>query len=65
MTADAERRALLAISALTVLSGAGQAGAAGAVAIGVKRGVFSPLALTVASFDALSGALALRHLMRR
>lgn len=33
-------------------------GAAGAVTIGVRRGVFSPLALAVASFDFLSGVLA-------
>jgi hypothetical protein len=43
-------------------------GASGAVGLGVKRGVFSPLALTVASFDFLSGAVALgywRRLRRR
>lgn len=33
-------------------------GAFGAVALGVRRGVFSPLALLVAGFDLLSGALA-------
>jgi hypothetical protein len=33
-------------------------GAAGAVAIGVRRSVFSPLALLVASFDFASGLLA-------
>lgn len=43
-------------------------GAAGAVAIGVRRGVFSPLALGVAAFDFASGLLALdyrRRLRRR
>lgn len=39
--------------------------AAGAVGLGVKRGVFSRVALLVAGFDALSGALAIRQLMRR
>jgi hypothetical protein len=32
-------------------------GAAAAVAIGVRRGIFSPLALVVAGFDFLSGIL--------
>ncbi len=120
--ADAERRALLAISALTVASGAGQAaapgmvlnvlgaersattdqlfatvgmfmvcvgaglghglarrsrapepvlwaaaqkaGACAAVGIGVRRGVFSPLALGVAAFDGASGLLALDYWRR-
>jgi hypothetical protein len=39
-------------------------GASGAVGLGVKRGVFSPLALTVAGFDFLSGALALGYWRR-
>lgn len=39
-------------------------GAAGAVGLGVARGVFSPIALCVAGFDALSGLLALRYLRR-
>jgi hypothetical protein len=39
-------------------------GASGAVGLGVKRGVFSPLALTVASFDFLSGALAFGYWRR-
>lgn len=34
-------------------------GAAVAVGLGVQRGLFAPLALTVASFDLLSGILAL------
>src|SRR3954466_316071 len=41
-----------------LLWGGGQkVGASAAVGLGVKRGVFSPLALTVAGFDLLSGAL--------
>jgi hypothetical protein len=124
-TREWERRALMAVSALTVASGAGQvlmpqrtleamctendpttrhlfgtvgmfmvamgvtlldgllrrteeswvvawaagqkAGAATAVSIGVRRGVFSPVALVVAAFDALSAVLALdycRHMRR-
>jgi hypothetical protein len=39
-------------------------GASGAVGLGVKRGVFSPLALGVAAFDFLSGALALAYWRR-
>jgi hypothetical protein len=39
-------------------------GAAGAVAIGVRRSVFSPRALLVASFDFGSGLLALDYLRR-
>jgi hypothetical protein len=39
-------------------------GAAGAVAIGVKRRIFAPLALAVASFDLLSGLLALDYWRR-
>lgn len=35
-----------------------KAGAAVAVTIGVRRGVFSPVALAVAGFDAVSGLLA-------
>jgi hypothetical protein len=39
-------------------------GAAGAVAIGVRRSVFSPRALLVAGFDFCSGLLALDYLRR-
>jgi hypothetical protein len=39
-------------------------GSAGAMTLGVKRSVFSPLALLVASFDFLSGVLALRYWRR-
>ncbi len=39
-------------------------GAAGAVAIGVRRSVFSPLALLVASFDFASGVLAVDYWRR-
>ncbi len=39
-------------------------GAAGAVAIGVRRSVFSPRALLVAGFDFGSGLLALDYLRR-
>lgn len=39
-------------------------GAAGAVGLGVRRGIFSPLALLVASFDALSGLLAFDYWRR-
>jgi hypothetical protein len=39
-------------------------GAAGAVAIGVRRSVFSPRALLVAGFDFASGLLALDYLRR-
>jgi hypothetical protein len=39
-------------------------GAAGAVAVGVRRGVFSPLALGVAAFDFASGLLALDYRRR-
>lgn len=123
MTEETERKALLAVAALTVVSGAGQAvapgrlleplqvqdtpatrqlfgtvgmfmvivggllfgalrradpprdvlawaslqklGAAGAVALGVRRAVFSPRALLVAGFDFGSGLLALDYLRRR
>jgi hypothetical protein len=34
-------------------------GASGAVLIGVRRGVFSPLALSVASYDLFNGGLSL------
>lgn len=121
-TRERERKALIAVSALTVASGAGQvllpqgtlaamraesdpttrhlfgtvgmfmvavggtlldgllrrseeswvvawaagqkAGAATAVGIGVRRGVFSPVALVVAGFDALSAALAFDYWRR-
>jgi hypothetical protein len=39
-------------------------GASGAVGLGVKRGVFAPLALGVAGFDLLSGVLALAYWRR-
>jgi hypothetical protein len=39
-------------------------GASGAVALGVRRSVFSPLALLVASFDFASGVLALDYRRR-
>jgi hypothetical protein len=41
-----------------------KAGASGTVGLGVRRGVFSPLALVVAGFDALSGLLALDYWRR-
>jgi hypothetical protein len=48
-----------------LLWAAGQkVGAAGAVGLGVRRGIFSPLALVVAGFDALSGLLALDYWRR-
>jgi hypothetical protein len=122
MTEETERRALVVVAGLTVLSGAGQAaapdkllapldvqnspatrqlfgtigmfmvivggllfgavrrpgaprevllwtslqklGAAGAVALGVRRSIFSPRALLVAGFDFCSGLLALDYLRR-
>ena len=45
-------------------TGVQKLGASAAVALGVKRGVFSPLALLVASFDFLSAILFLRSLAR-
>ena len=39
-------------------------GAAAAVGLGVRRGIFSPLALLVAGFDALSGLLVLDYWRR-
>lgn len=39
-------------------------GAAGAVTLGVVRGLFGPLALGVAAFDLLSGVLIFVYLMR-
>jgi hypothetical protein len=39
-------------------------GASAAVGLGVKRGIFSPLALLVAGFDGLSGVLALDYWRR-
>jgi hypothetical protein len=45
-------------------AGAQKLGAASAVALGVRRSVFSPLALLVASFDFLSGVLALKYWRR-
>jgi hypothetical protein len=46
------------------MTAAQKLGAAAAVSLGVRRGVFSPLALGVAGFDALSGALALDYWRR-
>jgi hypothetical protein len=47
--------------------GVQKVGASAAVGLGVKRGVFSPLALAVAGFDLLSGVLvfAYRRRVRR
>jgi hypothetical protein len=45
-------------------AGAQKIGAAGAVALGVRRSVFSPLALLVASFDFASGLLTLDYRRR-
>jgi hypothetical protein len=45
-------------------AGAQKAGAAAAVGLGVRRGVFSRLALAVASFDALSALLVLDYRRR-
>jgi hypothetical protein len=45
-------------------SGLQKFGAAGAVALGVLHSVFSPLALTVASFDLVSGVLIILYLRR-
>ena len=39
-------------------------GAAGAVSLGVRRGIFSPLALAIAGFDALSALLAIDYWRR-
>jgi hypothetical protein len=48
-----------------VLMTAGQkVGASAAVALGVRRGLLSPLALAVAAFDALSGLVALDYWRR-
>jgi hypothetical protein len=44
--------------------GAQKLGASAAVALGVKRSVFSPLALLIAGFDFLSGLLALDYRRR-
>lgn len=50
--------------AVVLMTVAQKLGAAGAVGLGVRRGLLSPLALAVAGFDALSGLLAL-HYWRR
>jgi len=50
--------------AVVAMTAAQKLGAAAAVGIGVRRGVFSPLALGVAGFDALSGVLALDYRRR-
>ena len=47
--------------AVVLGTGVQKLGAAGAVALGVRRSVFSPLALLVASFDFASGVLALDY----
>lgn len=41
-----------------------KAGACAAVSVGVRRGIFSPLALGVAAFDGASGLLALDYWRR-
>jgi hypothetical protein len=50
--------------AVALLTAAQKAGAATAVALGVRRGLFSPVALGVAGFDALSGLLAIDYARR-
>ena len=50
--------------AVLLATAAQKLGAAGAVGLGVKRGLLSPLALLVAGFDALSGLLALHYFSR-
>ena len=45
-------------------AGVQKVGASGAVGLGVKRGVFAPLALAVAGFDLLSGVLAFAYWRR-
>jgi hypothetical protein len=50
--------------AVVTMTAAQKVGAAVAVGIGVRRGVFSPLALGVAAFDAASGVLALDYRRR-
>lgn len=50
--------------AVVLWSGAQKLGAAGAVGLGVRRGIFSRLALAVAAFDAFSGLLALDYWRR-
>jgi hypothetical protein len=50
--------------AVVAMTAAQKLGAAGAVGLGVRRGVLSPLALGVAGFDALSGLLALDYARR-
>lgn len=45
-------------------TGVQKLGASAAVGLGVRRGVFSPLALAVAGFDFLSGALAFAYWRR-
>jgi hypothetical protein len=45
-------------------AGVQKIGAAGAVGLGVRRGVFAPLALGVAGFDLLSGVLAFAYWQR-
>jgi hypothetical protein len=50
--------------AVVFWAGAQKLGAAGAVALGVRRAVFSPLALVVAVFDFASGLLAFDYWRR-
>jgi hypothetical protein len=47
--------------AVALMTAGQKAGAAAAVFLGVRRGVFAAPAIGVASFDALSGLLALDH----
>lgn len=54
LVARPQDRAVVGMTALQ------KAGASAAVALAVKRGVLSPLALTVAAFDGLSALVALR-----
>jgi hypothetical protein len=50
--------------AVVLVTAAQKLGAAGAVGLGVRRGLLSPMALLVAGFDALSGLLALHYWSR-
>ena len=50
--------------AVVLMTAAQKLGASAAVALGVRRGLLSPLALAVAGFDALSGLVALDYWRR-
>jgi hypothetical protein len=50
--------------AVTLMTSAQKAGGAAAVGLAVKRGLLSPLALGVASFDAFTSLLALHYARR-